>query len=186
LDVLTRAALIHYQFETIHPFLDGNGRIGRLLVILFLMSTGVIATPLLYISYFLRRNRIEYYERLTCVRVKGDYEQWVYFFLQAVKESAESAIEAIDELSALHMKNEELVVGKRRSSKTLKSVFAYLERHPIIEIKKTAAVLGISFNATESAINHLLEAGILVRTKNVRSNRTFSYKAYLDILRDGT
>ncbi|MDR1603177.1 MAG: Fic family protein [Gracilibacteraceae bacterium] len=186
LDVLTRAALIHYQFETIHPFLDGNGRIGRLLVILFLVAKGVISTPVLYISYFLKRNRIEYYDRLTYVRAEGDYEQWVNFFLSAIKESAEDAIAAIDKLSALHMTNTELVACMGRSAKTLKKVFSYLEEHPIIEIKKTAAALGISFNTVASAINRLLEAGILVQTENVRRNRTFSYEAYLGILREGT
>jgi Fic family protein len=186
LDVLICAALIHYQFETIHPFLDGNGRIGRLLVVLFLMSKGVISTPALYISYFLKRNRVEYYDRLTYVRSEGDYEQWVTFFLLAIKESAGDAIAAIDKLSALRAVNTELVASMGRSSKTIKRVFDYLEEHPIIEIKKTAAALGISFNTAARAINRLVEAGILARTENVRRNRTFSYEAYLDILREGT
>ncbi|MDR1533026.1 MAG: Fic family protein [Clostridiales bacterium] len=186
LDVLVRAALIHYQFETIHPFLDGNGRIGRLLVILFLMAKGLISTPALYISYFLKRNRAEYYDRLAYVRTAGDYEQWVSFFLSAIKESTYDAIAAIDKLLALHIANTGLIAGTGRSSKTLKKVFAYLEEHPIIEIQKTAAALEISFNTAASAINRLLEAGILVQTENVRRNRTFSYEAYLDILREGT
>lgn len=84
LDALIRAALIHYQFETIHPFLDGNGRVGRLLITLFLMEKRVLSTPALYISYFLKKNRVEYYDRMTEVRTKGNYEQWVKFFLQAI------------------------------------------------------------------------------------------------------
>ena len=186
LDVLVRVALIHYQFETIHPFLDGNGRIGRLLVILYLMAKGVISTPALYISYFLKRNRIEYYDRLMYVREEGNYEQWITFFLSAIKESAEDAIAAIDKLTALHTTNTSLIAGMGRSSKNLKRVFSYLEENPIIEIQKTAETLGLAFNTVASAINRLLEAGILVQTENVRRNRTFSYKAYLDILRDGT
>ena len=90
LDALIRAALIHYQFETIHPFLDGNGRVGRLLITLFLMEKKVLSTPALYISYFLKKNRVEYYDRMTEVRVKGNYEQWVTFFLRALLESAEA------------------------------------------------------------------------------------------------
>jgi Fic family protein len=186
LDVLVCAALIHYQFETIHPFLDGNGRIGRLLVILYLMEKGVISTPALYISLFLKRNRIEYYDRLMYVREEGNYEQWITFFLSAIKESAEDAIAAIDKLTALHKVSSELLAGMGRSSKNVKRVFSYLEENPIIEIKKTAETLGLAFNTVASAINRLLEAGIVVQTENVRRNRTFSYKAYLDILRDGT
>ena len=102
LDALLRAALIHYQFETIHPFLDGNGRVGRLLITLFLMEKKVLTTPALYISYFLKKNRVEYYDRMTEVSTKGNYEQWVKFFLQAIMESAEDATATIDELIALH------------------------------------------------------------------------------------
>ena len=105
LDALIRAALIHYQFETIHPFLDGNGRVGRLLITLFLMEKRVLSTPALYISYFLKKNRVEYYDRMTEVRTKGNYEQWVKFFLQAIMESAEDATATIDELIALHDAN---------------------------------------------------------------------------------
>ena len=91
LDILIQAALLHYQFETIHPFLDGNGRVGRLLITLFLIEKKALKTPALYISYFLKKNRIEYYDRMSEVRNKDNYEQWVRFFLQAVKESAEDA-----------------------------------------------------------------------------------------------
>jgi Fic family protein len=105
LDVLIRVALIHYQFETIHPFLDGNGRVGRLLITLYLMEKGVLTTPALYISYFLKKNRIEYYDRLSEVRRNGNYEQWVKFFLQAIYESAEDATLTIDKLTVLHDKN---------------------------------------------------------------------------------
>ena len=99
LDVLIRTALIHYQFETIHPFLDGNGRIGRLLITLYLMQQGVLTTPALYISYFLKRNRIEYYDRMTEVRHKDNYEQWIKFFLSAIYESSEDATNTIDKLT---------------------------------------------------------------------------------------
>lgn len=133
---MIRAALIHYQFETIHPFLDGNGRIGRLLITLFLMEKKILTTPALYISYFLKKNRVEYYDRMTEVRSKGNYEQWVKFFLQALAESAKDAIAAIDELTALHDKNVDLVAGMGRASKNAMLVFRYLEANPIIEIGK--------------------------------------------------
>ncbi len=184
-DNLIKAALIHYQFETIHPFLDGNGRIGRLLIILFLIEKKVISTPALYISYTLKRNRIEYYDRMTEVRTKGDYEQWVRFFLGAVIESSEDAMGTIDELSALRRKNEEQLRSGRISS-SLKAVFDYIGKSPIMELGKTSQVLGISFNSVSSAVKRLVELGILVQQGDSRRNRTFVYAEYLDILRRGT
>lgn len=186
LDALIRAALIHYQFETIHPFLDGNSRIGRLLITLFLMEKKVLTTPSLYISYFLKKNRVEYYDRMTEVRTKRNYEQWVKFFLRAIMESAEDATATIDELIALHDENVAVISTLGRAAKNTMLVFNYLESHPIIEIKKTAETLGIAFNTTSSAVNRLVGAGILVQTSDNNRNRTFAYEAYLDILRKGT
>ena len=186
LNVLIRVALIHYQFETIHPFLDGNGRIGRLLVMLFLMEQGVLTAPVLYISYFLKLNRIEYYDRMTYVRTDGDYEQWVRFFLLAIKVSAEDAIEAIDKLTALHDKNTSIINNIGRSSKNVMKLFIYLEKNPIIEMQKTASALSLSYNTVASIVNRLCEAGVLVLSSNSRRNRTYSYEGYLEILRSGT
>ena len=186
LDALIRAALIHYQFETIHPFLDGNGRVGRLLITLFLMEKKVLSTPALYISYFLKKNRVEYYDRMTEVRAKGNYEQWVTFFLRALLESAEDATATIDELIALHDKNAAVISGMGRAAKNAMLVFEYLEANPIIEIRKTAEALSITFNTASSAIKRLTDAGILVQTTNASRNRTFAYEDYLSILRKGT
>ena len=186
LDVIVQAALIHYQFETIHPFLDGNGRIGRLLITLYLMQKGVLTTPSLYISYFLKKNRIEYYDRLTDVRQNGTYEQWVKFFLRAVYESAEDATVAIDKLIALHNKNTAIIEGMGRAAKTALQLFAYLEANPIIEIQKTSDALGVTFKTTADSVRRLCELGILAQSSGERRNRTFSYVEYLNILRDGT
>lgn len=186
LDALIRAALIHYQFETIHPFLDGNGRVGRLLITLFLMEKKVLSTPALYISYFLKKNRVEYYDRMTEVRAKGNYEQWVTFFLRALLESAEDATVTIDELIALHDKNAAVISGMGRAAKNAMLVFEYLEANPIIEIRKTAEALSITFNTASSAVKRLTDAGILVQTTNASRNRTFAYEDYLSILRKGT
>lgn len=185
-DELIRAALIHYQFETIHPFLDGNGRIGRLLVTLYLMERKVLTTPALYLSYFLKRNRLEYYDRMTEVRRSGDYEQWIRFFLQAVEECARDAIETVNRLTALHEKNAAVIAGMGRASKNAMLVFRYLEANPIIDIRKTAEALDLSFNTVASAVRRLAEAGILVQTGAASRNRTFVYEAYLAILRNGT
>lgn len=186
MDDLIRAALIHYQFETTHPFLDGNGRVGRLLITLYLMERNVLTTPALYISYFLKRNRIEYYDRMTEVRRSGNYEQWVRFFLQAIYESAQDATVTIDKLTALHDQNLEIVESMGRAAKNAKLVFRYLEANPIIEIRKTAEALNVAFNTVSSVVNRLVEKGILVQLDNKSRNRTFAYEAYLDILREGT
>ena len=186
LDFLIRTALIHYQFETIHPFLDGNGRVGRLLITLFLMDQKVLTTPALYISYFLKKNRIEYYDRMTEVRLKGNYEQWIRFFLMAIDESAQDAITAIDEITALQAENRKKVSTMGRASKNALLVFEYLASNPIINIGKTAEALDISYNTVSAAIKRIMDADILVQTKNANRNRTFAYRDYLDILRKGT
>ncbi len=186
LDYLIRAALIHYQFETIHPFLDGNGRIGRLLITLFLMEKKVLTTPALYISFFLKKNRIEYYDRMTEVRNKGNYEQWILFFLTALLESSQDAIATIELLTTLHDKNMSVINTMGRSRVNGMSLFEYLEANPIIEIGKTSEVLGLSFNTVSSLVNKFLEAHILVQMKDTSRNRVFVYDEYLKILRRGT
>ena len=187
LDNLIRAALIHYQFETIHPFLDGNGRLGRLLITLFLMQKKILSTPALYVSYYLKKNRVEYYDRMTEVRNKGNYEQWVNFFLLALKESAQDAIKTVDKLGTLHNKNVSLISEMGRSAKNTMLVFNYLEANPIIEIHKTASALKISFNTASNVVKRLVNAGILVQNNGSGSrNRTFAYEDYLAILRKGT
>ena len=185
-DPLIRIALVHYQFETIHPFLDGNGRIGRLMVNLFLKENGLLSLPTLYISYYLKRNRIEYYDRLTEVREKGNYEQWVKFFLQGLYESAEDAVASIDLLTALHDKNMALVELNDTASKSLVRVFSCLESTPIINIKKTGEQLGISYNTVSSAVKKLMTLGILQQVSGDRRDRLFAYEDYLDILRKDT
>jgi Fic family protein len=183
---LIKIALIHYQFETIHPFLDGNGRIGRLLIALLLREQKLLSRDTLYISYFLKRNRVEYYDRLNEVRLKGNYEQWVSFFLLAVDESAQDATKTIDQLVELHQKNLVVILKTGKAAKTIVKVFGYLERSPIIDINKTRSALGLSFNAVSNAVKSLQDLGILKQTDNVRRNRTFAYEDYLKILRKDT
>ena len=186
LDLLIQAALIHYQFETIHPFLDGNGRIGRLLVTVFLMEKKLLSAPVLYISYALKHNRLEYYDRMTYAREHGDYEQWIKFFLAAILESVNDAIDAIDQMVVLHDKNILLAQSVGRSAKTVAALFQYLEENPIIGIQKTALAMGMTFNAIAGAVQKLCELGILKQTSRMLRNRTFAYVDYLDILRHGT
>ena len=187
LDPLIQAALIHYQFETTHPFLDGNGRVGRLLITLFLMEKGILSHPALYISYFLKMNRIEYYDRMTQVRKTGDYEQWVMFFLQALSDSAGDAIQTIDALTALHNQSvARLRAFSKRQQTNLLKLFAYIETNPIIDIQKTAAALGLSYNTVSKMVTILVDEGILQQTDKAGKAKIYSYADYLDILRKDT
>jgi Fic family protein len=185
-DPLFKIALIHYQFETIHPFLDGNGRIGRLLIPLWLTTQHMLGHEIMYISYYFKRNRVEYYDRLMETRTKGNYEQWVKFFLKAVKESAEDAIRTIESLTKLHGQNLPLVEKTGKASKTITRLFQYLEEHPIVDIKKASEDLDITFNTASGAINKLVELGILEQTTGNQRNRVFAYQEYLNILRRDT
>ena len=187
MDPLIKAALLHYQFETIHPFLDGNGRVGRLLITLFLMRERVISSPVLYLSCYLKSNRIEYYDRMNEIRKAGNYEQWVKFFLRGVAETADDATETIDRLNALHQKNEaKLADVPTRSKDNMMRLFAYIERNPIIETVKTAAALGLSRNGTANYIAALCKKDILKYSTKSGKALVFAYEEYLDILRKDT
>ena len=187
LDPLIQAALIHYQFETTHPFLDGNGRVGRLLITLFLMEKKILSTPSLYISYFLKMNRIEYYDRMTQVRKTGDYEQWVLFFLQALSDSAEDAIQTIDRLTEIHNRNAQKFenMTKRQQANAM-NFLIYLEKNPIIDIQKTAAALNLSYNTVAKSVALFVDNGILQQTEKSGRSKIYSYIEYLAVLRKDT
>ena len=185
-DVLIRAALIHYQIETIHPFLDGNGRLGRLLIMLFLIDQKVLTTPAIYVSYFLKKYQSEYYARLSDVRNKGYYEQWIMFFLNAINESAQDALQTIEELDVLHTKNQIEVKKLGRAGINTLRIFEYLQAHPIINISKTSLDLGISFSTVSKAVKRLVDLKILIPTRNTARNRIFAYQDYIDILKRDT
>lgn len=185
-DPLIRIALIHYQFETIHPFLDGNGRIGRLMILLYLIDQKILNKPVIYISYFLKKNQIEYYDRISEVRRSGNYEQWVTFFLEAVAAAAEDALQTIEKLTELHEKNIQLLPESKRGKDAVRTLFDYIEQHPIIDIGKTADHLDLSYNAVSNAVKKLIALGILRETTNASRNRVFAYDSYLAILRKDT
>lgn len=153
---------------------------------MFLLEQKYLTTPALYISYFLKKNRTEYYDRLTLVRTKGDCEQWIKFFLRAVSESAQDAYENIMLLSKLHDEHVIRINSLGRARLTALKLFSYLERNPIMEIQGAAQSLDLSFNTVASAVNRLIDIGILVQTGGDKRNRIFSYKEYLDILKKGT
>jgi Fic family protein len=185
-DALIQSALIHYQFETIHPFLDGNGRIGRLLILLYLIDHKMLSKPVLYVSYFFKKNQVEYYDRLSEVRRSGNYEQWIIFFLQAVKEASLDAYTSIQLLSKLHDENIALLGQPHRKKDNKRLVFDYLEQHPIIDIGKTANALGITYNTVSTIVYQLIDLGILKESTNTSRNRIFIYEKYVEILRKDT
>lgn len=187
LDPLIQAALIHYQFETTHPFLDGNGRVGRLLITLFLIEKKILSTPSLYISYFLKMNRVEYYDRMTQVRKTGDYEQWVLFFLQALSDSAEDAIQTIDRLTEIHNRNAQKFddLTKRQRTNALR-LLLYLEKNPIIDIQKTASALELSYNTVAKNVAFFVDKGILQQTEKAGKAKIYAYTDYLAVLRKDT
>jgi len=185
-DELVMAALIHYQFETVHPYLDGNGRVGRLLITLFLMKKGLLSSPALYISYFLKKNRVEYYDRLSEVRNKGAYEQWIKFFLEAVFESAKEGADTINKLVALRQESLNKISSLGRVRATANRIFDYLEQNPMIEIRKTADALDMAYNTVSASVSRLCDLGILVQSGGDKRGRVFSYEPYLALLRDGT
>lgn len=188
-DVLVSAALIHYQFETIHPFLDGNGRIGRLLIVLFLLEKEVLHTPALYLSYYLKENRTEYYDRMTRVRETGDYEQWVRFFLEGIIISAKSALITAEILIEIK-ENDMLKVLKasftKRTQETVLSIFEYTLSHPLIDISTTADKLKLSYNTVKKGIDNLEKLGILKQINKHKRNKIYYYENYLNILKEGT
>ena len=188
-DVLVSAALIHYQFETIHPFLDGNGRIGRLLIVLFLLEKEVLHTPALYLSYYLKENRTEYYDRMTRVRETGDYEQWVRFFLEGIIISAKSALITAEILIEIK-ENDMLKVLKasftKRTQETVLSIFEYTLSHPLIDISTTADKLKLSYNTVKKGIDNLEKLGILKKINKHKRNKIYYYENYLNILKEGT
>lgn len=188
-DALINAALVHYQFESIHPFLDGNGRIGRLLIVLYLLYRGSIKTPALYLSYYLKEHRIEYYDRMTAVRDSGNYEQWIKFFVEGVYTSSKSAIESADSLIEIKTADEAKIMNSELSDRRKTSImklYRHLLARPIIDIKGAAEELKLAYNTVKSAVDVLIDLGILKQDNNQGRNKVFSYEAYLDVLREGT
>lgn len=181
-----KVALIHYQFETIHPFLDGNGRIGRLLILLYLIHAGVLASPLLYISYFLKLHRSEYYDLMMNVRQYGNYEEWVKFFLKATDAAITDTTNSIQQLCSLHSKNHQKILDSTSRVSTQNrwmKFLSYLEHNPIIEIKLTAQKLDLSFPTTSKLVMSFLDLGILKEVTGRHRSRVFAYDDYLTILR---
>ncbi len=183
---LVRAGLLHVQFETIHPYLDGNGRIGRLLVTLLLEHWGLMSRPLLYLSLHFKRHRAEYYRRLGAVRIDGDWEGWLGFFLDGVATIADEAVASTRELHALVEQDRERVLVHGTSSVAAVRLLQELPRHPIVSVGLVTRLLGTTKPTAAKAIEVLVDAGVLRETTGRRRDRSFAYHRYLELLRSGT
>lgn len=183
---LVRAGLLHVQFETIHPYLDGNGRIGRLLVTLLLEHWKLLTKPLLYLSLFFKRHREEYYRRLNAVRIDGEWEGWLEFFLVGIATIADEAVASARELFALAATDRTRVLAHEGMSVVALRLFELLPRHPVVTVASVMKLVETTKPTAGRAIELLVAAGVLVETTGKKRDRSFVYRAYLDRLRVGT
>jgi Fic family protein len=183
---LVRAGLAHVQFETIHPFLDGNGRVGRLLITFMLCHAGVLREPLLYLSLYFKQHREEYYRLLGQVRTKGDWEAWLSFFLEGVRETADGAVATARRLNALSLEDRDGIAPKGRRAGSMLRIHEALTKRPVTSLPDLANSTGLSFPTTGAAIEVLVGMGIARELTGRRRNRVFAYDRYLAILSEGT
>jgi Fic family protein len=183
--ILIRAALVHAQFETIHPFLDGNGRLGRLLIALLLHNAAALSQPLLYLSLYFKRHRAVYYDRLDQVRANGAWEAWLDFFLEGVAQTAHGAVQTAQRLVALFTADAKRVETIGRSAPSAERALVRLRKRPISSLKQFGAEGGLSFPTAAKAMQSLIDLGIVRELTGRRRNRIFVYDAYLKILNEG-
>ena len=180
---LIKIAILHYQFETIHPFLDGNGRIGRLLITLYLVSSGLLVKPTLYLSDFFEKNKAYYYDNLTVVRTKNDLLQWLKFFLEGVRVTAESSIQTFKEIIALRALVEAKIMKLGKKQLLAKNVLQYLYSQPISDMQSIASATNVSISTISRLLNDFVNLEILVEQTGFKRNKVFAFEQYLKIFR---
>ncbi len=185
LPVLIKAALAHVQFETIHPFLDGNGRLGRLLITLLLSEGNILDEPVLYLSLYLKQNRNTYYNLLQEVRTHGTWETWIEFFLEGVFTSSKQAIRTAQEINNLFARDLEKITTLERARFSCEKVLDYLKKLPQVSVSLIARELGITAPTARSALNHMVALGILEEESGKKRDKIYVYRRYLSILEDG-
>jgi Fic family protein len=184
--VVIRAALAHVQFETIHPFLDGNGRVGRLLITFLLCHAGILRQPLLYLSLYFKKNRDEYYRLLDRVRREGEWEAWLEFFLEGVRQTADGAVATARRLEVLFQEDRNRIQARGRVAGSALRVHDALKERPITSIQEIRRRSGISFPAASTGLSLLDELGIAREYTGRKRNRLFGYSRYIAILSEGT
>ena len=186
LALLVRAGLAHVQFETIHPFLDGNGRVGRLLITLLLCQAGALHEPLLYLSLYLKQHRSAYYELLGRVRRDGDWEAWLRFFLEGVRQTADGAATTAHQLDSMFRADRQRIEAAGRRGASALRLHEALKARPILSMTAAREVTGFSFPTVSSAMELLTELHIVNELTGKKRNRLFSYARYLEVLSEGT
>jgi Fic family protein len=186
LPLLIKTGLVHVQFETIHPFLDGNGRLGRLLITFLLCATGVLREPILYLSLYFKQHRPAYYDLLDRVRAKGDWETWLEFFLTGVRDTAEQAATAARRIVAVFEEHRRKIEALGRPAASVLRVFEHIQRNPIVSIPATARSIGISAPTVAKSLDLMRQLGMLREITGRQRHRLFVYHAYLAILNEGT
>ena len=186
IDPLLRAGITHLQFETIHPFLDGNGRVGRLLIALILCHDGVLRHPLLYLSLYFKQNREQYYDLLNIVRRTGDWEEWLEFYLEGVAETAEAAVLTAERLLSLFNKDAASIQQQGRAAGSALRVHQALKERPITSLRDVSTFTGLSLPAATSGVALLERLGITQELTGQMRDRRFGYHQYMAILNEGT
>ena len=181
---LIRCAIAHYQFETIHPFQDGNGRIGRLLITLYLVSNHLLIKPTLYLSDFFERHRGAYYDSLTRVRDSNDLGQWVRFFLEGVIETAEKGKTTFAQILNLHTNIESELMNLGKKTDNARKLLKHLYQSPVVSVKQVESILGVKYYSANELIKTLVEINILEETTGYSRNRVFMFKRYIDVFKE--
>lgn len=184
--VLLRVGLAHVQFETIHPFLDGNGRVGRLLIALMFHAEGVLREPLLYLSLYLKKRRSEYYDLLSQVRTDGDWEAWLNFFAEGVREMAEDAVRTAQSLVQIGDQDRARIQQMGRSAGSCMQVYHAFQKRPLSTVAGLSRETGLSIPTVTSALRKLEEINLAKEVTGRQRNKVFSYSRYLQILMEGT
>lgn len=185
--ILVRVGLVHTHFETIHPFLDGNGRVGRLLITFLLTHHGLLQKPVLYLSHFFKKHKSEYYERLQSVRETGDWEGWLAFFLRGVVEVSEGAAKTARRIIALREKHRTAVTEHLgRAAGNGHRILESLYRHPFLSVAGAQEIIGTTYAAANNLVSLLAKIGILKEVTGQKRNRIFYYKPYINIFTEGT
>jgi len=186
LPVLVEAGLVHAQFESIHPFLDGNGRVGRLLITLLLCAKGALTEPLLFPSLYLKTNRSQYYDLLQRVRTAGAWEDWLAFFLDGVAGAAQEAADSTERTLTLFAKDRQKIQTLGRGAPSALRVQELMQRKPFVRIRTAAKDLKLTVPTVTSALNHLVQLGIVKEVSRKRRDRLFSYSRYVSMVSEGT